>query len=215
MPRTRIQIIPHLDYAELTERYRRCQDVKEQRRWLVICLLSQPDHPRKVEQVAEITGVSTDWVRKIARRYNTLGPEAIIDGHSKSPGGKKPALTPEQQKQLLERLQSPPEDGGLWSGPLVVELIKQYFGIRVHRATAWEYLKRLGFTFQVSRPLHTLCVSKEQRAIFKPQLAYDCRSGTSTDTFTLNSKKTHTVPVLRRHVMFLLFPPKAALSVLG
>jgi uncharacterized protein YjcR len=24
----------------------------------------------KVEQVAEITGLSADWVRKIARRYN-------------------------------------------------------------------------------------------------------------------------------------------------
>ncbi|MBP5976426.1 hypothetical protein HW132_27795 [Brasilonema sp. CT11] len=78
MPRTRIQIIPHLDYAELTERYRRCQDVKEQRRWLVICLLSQPDHPRKVEQVAEITGVSTDWVRKIARRYRVLNFMNVI-----------------------------------------------------------------------------------------------------------------------------------------
>jgi hypothetical protein len=33
MPRTRIDIIPHLDYAELAQRYRRCRDVKERSRW--------------------------------------------------------------------------------------------------------------------------------------------------------------------------------------
>ncbi|MEH2143564.1 hypothetical protein [Nostoc sp.] len=32
MPRTRIEIIPHLDYAELTQRYRRCRDIKERTR---------------------------------------------------------------------------------------------------------------------------------------------------------------------------------------
>lgn len=76
----------------------------------------------KVEQVAEITGFSADWVRKMARSYNALGAEGIVDGHQKSPGGKQKALTPEQQKQLFERLQSPPDDGGLWSGPKVPQL---------------------------------------------------------------------------------------------
>ena len=108
MPRTRIDIIPHLNYAELTQRYRRCRDVKERTRWLVIRLLSRPGNPMKVEQVAEITGLSADWVRKIARRYNATGPEGIVDGHKKSPGGKDKALTTEQLQQLFERLQSPP-----------------------------------------------------------------------------------------------------------
>ena len=35
MPRTWIDIIPHLDYAELNQRYRRCRDVKERTRWFV------------------------------------------------------------------------------------------------------------------------------------------------------------------------------------
>ena len=56
MPRTRMNIFPHADYAELTQRYRRCRDVKERSRWLVIRLLSRPEKPMKVEQVAEITG---------------------------------------------------------------------------------------------------------------------------------------------------------------
>lgn len=79
--------------SELTRRYRRCRNVKERTRWLAIRLLSRPHNPMTVEQVADITGFSPDWVRKIARRYNRLGPEGLIDGHQQHPGGKKQALT--------------------------------------------------------------------------------------------------------------------------
>jgi transposase len=172
MPRTRIEIIPHLDYAELTQRYRRCRDVKERTRWLVIRLLSRPGNPMKVEQVASITGLSADWVRKIARRYNATGAQGIVDAHKKSPGGKHKALTKEQLQELVEKLQSPPKDGGLWSGPKVGELIQQQFGIRIHRATAWKYLKHLGFSLQAPRPLHERSATPEQRAFFKEQLQF-------------------------------------------
>ena len=147
MARTRIEIIPHLDYADLTQRYRRCRDVKERTRWLVIRLISRPGNPMKVERVAEITGLSADWVRKIARRYNANGPEGIVDGHEKSPGGKHKTLTTEQLQELFEKLKLPPKDGGLWNGPKVGELIKQQFGIRIHRATAWHYSLTLRFYF--------------------------------------------------------------------
>ena len=167
MPRSRIQIVPHLEYAELTRRYRRCRNGAERTRWLVIRLLSRPGNPMKAEQVAEITGLSAAWVRKIARRYNEKGPMGLVDGHVEQPGGQARALTDEQQQQLFERLQTPPDDGGLWSGPKVGELIEQYFGIKLHRTTAWEYLKRLGFTLQQPRPLHTKSATLEQRLAFK------------------------------------------------
>lgn len=170
MPRPRIQIKPHLDYPELTRRYRHCHDGKERTRWLVIRLLTRPHNPMPVEQVAEITGLTADGVRKIARRYNSLGPEGLADGHRRCPGGKSTVLTEAQQKQLYERLQSPPDDGGLWSGPKVGELIKQEFGIQVHRTTGWDYLKRLGFTLQIPRPLHTESATPQEQATFKKEL---------------------------------------------
>jgi len=88
MPRSRIQIEPHLDYSELTRCYRSCHDGKERIRWLIIRLLSRPNNPMKVEQVAEITGISADGIRKIARRYNLTGPDGLKNGHSRHPGGK-------------------------------------------------------------------------------------------------------------------------------
>ncbi len=170
MPRSRIQIEPHLDYSELTRCYRSCHDGKERIRWLIIRLLSRPNNPMKVEQVAEITGMSADGIRKIARRYNLTGPDGLKDGHSRHPGGKSKVLIEEQLKQLYERLQTPPDDGGLWSGPKVGELIQQYFGIKVHRTTGWDYLKRLGFTLQVPRPIHTKSATAEAQVIFKQEL---------------------------------------------
>lgn len=84
MTRPRIQIIPHLNYAELIRRYETCEDPKTKTYWLAIQLLSQPETPLTVEQVAETLGFSADWVRKLARRYNRLGPVGIVHSHPRS-----------------------------------------------------------------------------------------------------------------------------------
>ena len=38
-----------------------------------------------------------------------------MSGHQNP--GQKPKLTPEEQRKVLEALQAPPPDGGLWTGP--------------------------------------------------------------------------------------------------
>lgn len=78
MSRPRIQIISHLDYSELTRQYEECQDETVKNYWLAIQLLSHPETPLTVGQVAEVLGFSADWVRKVARRYNHLGPASLI-----------------------------------------------------------------------------------------------------------------------------------------
>lgn len=86
MSRSRIRITPHLNYSELTQRYQGCLDPKRKNYWLAIQLLSHPDAPMTVEQVAEIIGFSTDWVRKLAGRYNRLGPEGLMESRRPSYG---------------------------------------------------------------------------------------------------------------------------------
>ncbi|CAN1212869.1 helix-turn-helix domain-containing protein [Tumidithrix helvetica PCC 7403] len=81
MSRSRIQIVPHLDSSQLNQRYQDCQEPKKKNYWQIIRLLSRADMPMTTEQVAETMGVSTDWIRKLARRYNRLGPIAIADNH--------------------------------------------------------------------------------------------------------------------------------------
>ncbi|MBM0744352.1 helix-turn-helix domain-containing protein [Phormidium sp. CLA17] len=92
MPRRRTQISPHLDYADLTQRYVQCQDAGEKNRWLVIRLLSHPKTPMSIEQTAEICGLSCSGVRKIARRYNVEGAVGLVNRQRLNPGGNRLAL---------------------------------------------------------------------------------------------------------------------------
>ena len=77
MPHLRIQIAPHLSHADLTQRYEACQNAKVKSYWQTILLLNQQNPCLSVEQVANTVGFSTDWVRKLAHRYNRLGAEGI------------------------------------------------------------------------------------------------------------------------------------------
>jgi hypothetical protein len=81
MSRPRIQITPHLSHVELTQHYDECQDSTVKAYWQVIQLLSQHDPNLSVEQVADIVGFSTDWVRKLAHRYNRLGSAGLVKGN--------------------------------------------------------------------------------------------------------------------------------------
>lgn len=79
MSRPRIQIAPHLDELELAQCYETCQNPKIKTYWLAIQLLSRSDEPMTVEQVAKKLEFSTDWVRKLAGRYNRLGPSGLSE----------------------------------------------------------------------------------------------------------------------------------------
>jgi hypothetical protein len=85
MPRPRIKIVPHLDHAELTRRYETCSHPVVKNYWLTIQLLSNPESPLPAEQVAQRMECSVDWVRKLAGRYNRLGPNAIANSRSAKP----------------------------------------------------------------------------------------------------------------------------------
>ena len=69
---------------------------------------------------------------------------------------------------LAERLHTPPEDGGLWSGPKVAAWMARHLGLaRVHPQRGWEALKRIEWSLQAPRPRHPRAATPEQRAAFK------------------------------------------------
>src|SRR5918997_6518465 len=69
---------------------------------------------------------------------------------------------------LAKRLQAPPEDGGLWSGPKVAAWMARHLGLaKVHPQRGWEALQRLGWCLQAPRPRHARAATPEQRAAFR------------------------------------------------
>jgi transposase len=165
MPRPRLQLLNHLTPEELAVRFRTCTDGRQKARWQALWLLSHPDQPRSADQAAEVVGLTADAIRKLARRYNAGGPNAV-ERHGGGQG-RAPRLSPAQQEQLQGELLSPAPDGGLWTGPKLARRIAQLTGRPMHKATGWEWLRKLGFTPQRPRPRNTQAASPEEQAAWE------------------------------------------------
>src|SRR5215204_3750988 len=136
------RIVGHLSVTELEARYRAAQDATTARHYQAIWLLAQG---RTVLEVSEVLCFGPRWVTQLAARYSASGPEA-----------------------LAERVQAPPEDGGLWSGPKVASWMARHLGLaRVHAQRGWEALKRINWSLQAPRPRHPRAATPEQRASFR------------------------------------------------
>jgi transposase len=126
----------------------------------------------RTEEVSEVTGYSPGWVRKIARRYNEWGVDALGDRRHSNPGAKQRALLDESgEEELLEALQGAPPasvGSGMWSGPKVALWIAQRNGLeKVHVQRGFEYLRKVGMSPQVPRPANARADTSEKEAFKK------------------------------------------------
>ncbi len=158
------RIVEHLSVAELEERYRAARDVTEARHIQAIWLLAQG---RSVLDVAGVLAFAPRWVEELATRYNAHGPEALGDQRRRN-GCAASVLTEAVLGALAERLRTPPEGGGRWTGLKVALWMAVQLGLaKVHPQRGWEALKRVRWSIQAPRPRHPRSVTHEQRAEFK------------------------------------------------
>lgn len=178
MPK-KIQIVEHLSVDELSDRYRQSTDVVERSHYQVIWLLAIN---KPTSEVAEVTGYSRDWVYKLVRKYNQVGPSALGDKRHENPG--KPTLLDDvQQAQLLQALQEAPFDGDLWDGPKVAQWMSELLGRPIHPQRGWEYLKAMGLRLCRPRPSH-IDSDPEAQAQWKKTQSDRCRSESSSSRGT-------------------------------
>lgn len=155
------RIVEHLSVAELEARYRAARDVTEARHFQAIWLLAQG---RTFLEVAEVLAFVPRWPEELAGRYNAFGPEALGDRRRRN-GRTATLLTPDLLAALAERLEEPPEGGGLWSGPEAAGRMARRLGLaKVHPQRGWEALQRIGWSIQAPRPRHARVATPEQRA---------------------------------------------------
>src|SRR5919206_450809 len=110
---------------------------------------------------------ATRWVTRLAARYNASGPAALGDRRRRD-GKAAGLLTPDLLAALAERVRTPPEDGGLWSGPKVALWMAAHLGLaQVHPQRGWEALRRIGWSVQAPRPRHARAATHEQREAFR------------------------------------------------
>lgn len=153
-----LRVADHLSSAELKARYLAAHDPVERTHFQVLHLASLQ---WRSADIAEASGYSVIWVRALVRRYNEGGPEALEDQRHHNPGQPR-LLCAEQEAELEQRLRTPPEDGGLWSGPKVAQWIRAQLGRDVDDARGWEVLRRLGWRPLRPRRRHALADPEAQ-----------------------------------------------------
>lgn len=103
----------------------------------------------KQKDIAAALGVSEGAVSQWFKKAKEQGVEAL---RHQPPPGRKAQLSPEQLAQLPDLLAQGAEAfgfrGQVWTTTRVVEMIRQQFGIRYHRAHASRLLRRIKYSRQ-------------------------------------------------------------------
>jgi transposase len=160
MPRL-AEVAPHLTVDELFEHYRGCRDVVAKTHWQILWWRAQR---LGTTQIARLTGFRPDWIRRVVRRYNVGGPDAV--GDQRAGNGAERMLDKPQQEELLSLLQGPAPDGGLWNSAKVALWMSERLGRPVFPQRGWDYLRHLGMSSQRPRPRHVEA-DVEAQAAFK------------------------------------------------
>ena len=115
-------------------------------------------------EVAGLLEVSTKSAYQWRRAWVAGGAQALA---SKGASGPDPKLSDEQLARLKARLERGPAAAGYgedqrWTLARVVALIATMFHLRVGITTAWQAMRRLGYTAQL--PIHR-AVERDEQAI--------------------------------------------------
>jgi transposase len=183
-----------LNSLQLEARYEAAADPIAKSHFHALWLLSSG---YEAAEVAELLSFSPRWVRALNKRYNEGGPEAL--GDQRVHNGTKPTiLTPAALAALKKRIKTPPDDGGLWTGPKIARWLAKWHGLKsVHDQRGWDALVAIGYSIQQPRPRHPEAATEEDRAALKKNSRpRRRRSGTSIPTRrSISGRWTNTASV--------------------
>ena len=108
---------------------------------------------KPVEEIAEMTGLTTRTVYETIRAYKKGGMKALKPKIRGRKSGQNRKLTPEQETAIIKLITEKDPDQlkmkcCLWTRDAVRELIKRQFDIDMSLRTVGLYLQRWGFTVQ-------------------------------------------------------------------
>lgn len=154
----------HLSSSELEAHYEAAADPVAKSHFHALWLFSSG---YEAEEVAELLSFSPRWVRALIKRYNEGGPETL--GDQRVHNGTQPTiLTPAALTALKQRITTPPDDGGLWSGPKIARWLAKFHGLKsVHDQRGWDALVAIGYSIQQPRPRHPQAATEEDRSALK------------------------------------------------
>lgn len=107
---------------------------------------------KRVVAIAESLDVGRSSVNTWLRWYETMGAAGLETG---KPPGAAPRLSEEQRQELEQLIEAGPQNSGftsgVWTGPVIGELILRRYGVRYHNHHVPRLLHQLGFSVQRPR----------------------------------------------------------------
>ncbi|CAN5337418.1 hypothetical protein BH09PLA1_BH09PLA1_00080 [soil metagenome] len=142
------------DVLQLRSLVTRESNAKQRDRYRAVLLVL--DERLEGDEVALRLGRSPRFVDEWAARYRRGGIDAL---RPKKQPGRRPKLTPDQERQLKARLDAGPrqdEDGGVCTlrGRDVCRIIEREFGVIHTMGGIYDVLRRIGYSSLVPRPRH-------------------------------------------------------------
>lgn len=192
----------HLSSSELKQQYQSASDKVESRRWHLLWLVSED---WTIKQAAEVVGINYDYAKEIVGKYNKYGATGLRNRrHDRQHKRGKPLLNREQIIELRERLQTPPPDQGVWTGPKVAAWIAATTGkAKVWPQRGWDYLKKCRYSLQMPRPRHQKA-DKVAQVEFKSTLSARVQElqrqhpNATIEVWSFDEHRVGLKPILRR-----------------
>lgn len=107
---------------------------------------------KPVIEIAANLGVTRGSVNRWLQWYDACGLDGLRTGDR---SGRPPRLTEEQRFELVELIEAGPPacgfDTGVWTGPMIGELIRRQYGVTYHPHHIPRMLHSLGFSVQRPR----------------------------------------------------------------
>lgn len=107
---------------------------------------------RRVVELAAELDCTRGSVNRWLQWYEALGVEGLITA---KPPGASPKLADEQRRELASLVEAGPLEAGyqsgVWTGPMIGDLIERRFGVRTHRHNVPRLLHELRFSVQRPR----------------------------------------------------------------
>jgi transposase len=107
---------------------------------------------RRVIELAAELDVTRGAINRWLQWYEAMGIEGLLTGRAPGP---PPKLTGTQRAELTALVEAGPMaagyPSGVWTGPMIGDLIEQRFGVRYHRHNVPRLLHELGFSVQRPR----------------------------------------------------------------
>jgi transposase len=138
--------------ADLRRLAKRSKDSNQSRRLLSLAAVCDG---KDRGEAARMGGMDRQTLRDWVHRFNTHGPDGLLDHRYEGP---KPRLKLEQLAQLSEIVETGPDpktDGVVrWRRVDLKAVIASRFGVEYHERSVGKLLKALGFSHISARPRH-------------------------------------------------------------